>query len=200
MSEKKPKTTKKKGVTKKPANKPTKKKSDFVPFEDLPAEKQLELEAEAEVMNLASGKQLWANRQNAKKAGKPKGSVSQTTLLKRKMNAMMVRMVDEKFGDLMRTKMDLALGHQVYAVVMDETTGKPMIDPKTKMPIVQLVQIAQPDPKSSEYLLDHVLGKSTIKVQDVEPEGLDEDLSEEDRAHVERIMKVMAEDYEEETV
>jgi len=189
---------KKQGIKKSPAKKKKAAAKDApILFEDLPRRKQIELEAEAEVLGAKSGRLLWANRQNAKKGGKPKGAVNKTTLLKRKMNAMLVHEVHERWGELMKTKFDLATGAAIHAVIIDEKTGKPKIDETTGLPMVQMVKVNSPDPKSSEYLMDHVLGKSTIKISQEEDDQLDEELSPEEQAQVDELFASMEEDYAE---
>ena len=139
-----------------------------------------ELAAEAAVLGI-SVKQLLANRANAQLGGKPKGSISESTKMKRMMRQILVQRVHDQFDELIDAKFDLAKGHWEYVKVFNETSQKK----ETKR-----VYKTSPDAKSLEYLIDQVVGKPTSKIAFEEAENLDDiEVTEEEQNQINFALK-----------
>lgn len=123
--------------------------------------------------------------ENGELGGRPKGSISKTTQLKRLMRQILVQKVHDEFGDLMAAKFDLAKGHWVYITEIDPATGKE---------VVKRVYKQSPDAKSLEYLIDQVIGKPTAKYAMEEAEDLDNiEVTEEEQANINLALKSLKE-------
>lgn len=119
--------------------------------------------------------------ENGQLGGRPKGSISHTTKLKRMMREILVQQVHDQFGELMQAKFDLAKGHWAYVTKYNEQTKKE-----------EVVRVYQqsPDAKSLEYLIDQVVGKPTSKIAFEEAENLDDIIvTEEEQARIEVALK-----------
>lgn len=116
-----------------------------------------------------------------KKGGRPKGSESEMTRLKRLARETLTRKVHEEFGDLMAAKFDLAKGHFMYITDIDPATGKER---------VKRIYSTAPDSKSIEYLMDQVIDKATQRFREEAPVELEDiELTEEEEAHIEHMLK-----------
>lgn len=105
---------------------------------------------------MATEAQIKANRENAKKAGRPKGSVSKENRIRLELRNLLMQKVAEHFDDLYEAKIALAKGH--FVQVTDPETNDIRVYKKS------------PDGKSIEWLLDQAIGKPT-QHQTVEFEG-----------------------------
>lgn len=91
-----------------------------------------------------SEKQLAANRRNARRAGRPKGSVTHDTELKREMRRLLIERANKEFGGIMDAILDSAKGHYVQVKKDD---GEVKIYKKS------------PNSDMLKYLIDQVVGK-----------------------------------------
>ena len=87
------------------------------------------------------------SRQNGKKGGRPKGSVSQETELRLEIKKQLVELAHEKTPELFDAQLDLALGHYRE----DPELGRVYLQP--------------PDPKAIQWLLNQVIGKAMNQSQ-----------------------------------
>jgi hypothetical protein len=120
-------------------------------------------------------------REWGKQGGRPKGSESEMTRMKRMMRETLIQQVHDRFGDLVTAKFDLAQGHFMYITDIDPATGKER---------VKRIYSTAPDSKSIEYLMDQVIDKPTQKFREEAPEDLqDIELTEEEKAHIQHMLK-----------
>lgn len=128
-----------------------------------------------------SDKQAEASRENGKKGGRPKGSLSEATRRKQLMRQILEKKVEEEIEPLLAAKFDLAKGHFMYIT---------KVDPKTGKEIVEKVYKRSPDGKSLEYLIDQVIGKPTQPFEDKTDDD-DEDLqmTEKEKEHIAYVLK-----------
>lgn len=121
-----------------------------------------------------SEKALAANKGNAKKGGRPKGSVSEETRMKQEMRRMLTKVVHERFGELVRAQVDLASGLWV-----EETDTK--VNADGELETNRRVYKRPPSNEALKYLLDQSVGKAK--------ESLDLNLTDGRRITVEDLEK-----------
>lgn len=128
-----------------------------------------------------SDKQAKASRENGKKGGRPKGSISEATRKKYIMRQILVEKVHEEIEDLLSAKFDLAKGHYMYVTKHDPETGKE---------IVERIYKKAPDGKSLEYLLDQVIGKPTTPIEFSESNNVEDiELTEDEEQQIADALK-----------
>lgn len=107
---------------------------------------------------MATQKQITANRNNAKKAGRPKGKISLEKISKEKAASAMRDKILKKWMPLIEAKLDLALG--VYLV--RKLNGKE-----------ERIYKQKPDSASLEFLFATIIGKPRESV-DMNVSGLEQ--------------------------
>jgi hypothetical protein len=100
-----------------------------------------------------SEKALAANKGNAKKGGRPKGSVSEETRMKQEMRRMLTKVVHQRFGELVRAQVDLASG-----LCVEETDTK--VNADGELETKRRVYRRPPSNEALKYLLDQSVGKA----------------------------------------
>jgi hypothetical protein len=100
-----------------------------------------------------SDKAIAANKENAKKAGRPKGTISEESRMKQEMRRMLTKAVHARFGDLVRAQVDLAAG-----VWVEETDTK--INAEGEIEEKRRVYRRPPSNEALKYLLDQSVGKA----------------------------------------
>lgn len=98
-------------------------------------------------------KAIKANKENAKKAGRPKGSISEQARMQQEMRKMLTASAREVFGELVKAQIDLAKGVYVEEMVM-EPTGK-----GKKMKTKRRVYRRPPSQEAVKYVMDQAIGK-----------------------------------------
>lgn len=96
-----------------------------------------------------SDKKKKASRENGKKGGRPKGSLSDEQRMRLEMKRLLVEKVREQFDQLFGALMDLAKGHILEGV---DKEGN------------ERTYIKGPHAESLKYLLDQVVGKAESTV------------------------------------
>lgn len=94
-----------------------------------------------------------ANRDNAKKGGRPKGSLSDQARMQKEMRAMFTKRAREVFSELVEAQIDLARGvftEEVVAV----TTKKGTVKAKRR------VYQRPPSQEAMKYVTDQAIGKA----------------------------------------
>lgn len=125
--------------------------------------------------------------ENGKNGGRPKGSESEITRMKRLAREELTKKVHEKFGELIAAKFDLAQGHFVYVSETDPVTGQE---------IIKRIYKTSPDSKSIEYLMDQVIDKATQRFRDETPDYTeDTTLTDEESAKIDYLLKNIDEAY-----
>ncbi len=106
---------------------------------------------------MATEAQITANKKNAQKAGRPKGSVANHTLLAQEMRKRMIEKLYANFDPILDGQLELAKGvFHAENPVIDEVTGN-LIRAK----IVK----DKPDPSVARYFIDQVMGKAKETVE-----------------------------------
>lgn len=121
-----------------------------------------------------SEKALAANKGNAKKGGRPKGSVSEETRMKQEMRRMLTKVVHQRFGELVRAQVDLASG-----LCVEETDTK--VNADGELETKRRVYKRPPSNEALKYLLDQSVGKAK--------ESLDLNLTDGRRVTIEHLEK-----------
>lgn len=94
-----------------------------------------------------------ANKENAKKAGRPKGSISDQSRMQQEMRVMLTRKAREVFSDLVNAQIDLARG--VYVEEMVTETSKDGKEVKQKRRVYK----RPPSQEAVKYVMDQAIGK-----------------------------------------
>lgn len=98
-------------------------------------------------------KALKANKENAKKAGRPKGTISEQARMQQEMRKMLTAAAREVFPSLIKAQIDLARGVYVEEIVMEvDAKGK-----KTKSK--RRVYSRPPSQEAVKYVMDQAIGK-----------------------------------------
>ena len=119
-------------------------------------------------------KQSKASRENGKKGGRPKGTLSEENRMKQEMRRMLTKVVHERFGELVRAQVDLASGLWV-----EETDTK--VNADGELETNRRVYKRPPSNEALKYLLDQSVGKAK--------ESLDLNLTDGRRITVEDLEK-----------
>ena len=93
-----------------------------------------------------------ANKRNAKKAGRPKGAVSETARLQQEMRKMLTERARKEFSGLIDAQLDLARG--VYVEEIDTVKDK-----KGNLKTKRRVYKRPPSSEAIKYLMDQAIGK-----------------------------------------
>lgn len=97
-------------------------------------------------------KAVAANRKNAAKGGRPKGSISDHSRLQGEMRKMFTVRAREVFTDLVESQVDLARG-----VFVEETVTVETKDGKKKQ--IRRVYQRPPSQEAVKYVMDQAIGK-----------------------------------------
>lgn len=100
-----------------------------------------------------SDKAIAANKANAAKGGRPKGSIGEVAKMQREMRKILTEKAREKFGDLMQAQIDLALG-----VWVEETETK--INASGEPEVVRRVYRRPPSNEAIKHLMDQAVGRA----------------------------------------
>lgn len=93
-----------------------------------------------------------ANKENAKKGGRPKGAVSETARLQQEMRKMLTQRARKEFSGLIDAQLDLARG--VYVEEVDTVKDK-----KGNIKTKRRVYKRPPSSEAIKYLMDQAVGK-----------------------------------------
>lgn len=93
-----------------------------------------------------------ANKANAKKAGRPVGSLSEQARLQKEMRLLLVKEVEANFGVLLRAQIELARGVWIEEdVASTDSEGNPQLKRR--------VYRKPPSQEAIKYLTDQAIGK-----------------------------------------